>query len=104
MNKNDEFELKITDLGDDGAGIGRTFEAGPAENGTGFIWFVKDTMIGDRVIASAMKVKKNYGFARLIRILEPSPDRVQPRCPEARRCGGCQIQQVDYAKPGLRIL
>ena len=97
MNKNDEFELKITDLGDDGAGIGRTFEAGPAENGTGFIWFVKDTMIGDRVIASAMKVKKNYGFARLVRILEPSPNRVQPRCPEARRCGGCQIQQMDYA-------
>ena len=97
MNKNDEFELMITDLSDDGAGIGRTSEAGPAENGTGFIWFVKDTMIGDRVIASAMKIKKNYGFARLVRILEPSADRVEPRCLEARRCGGCQIQQTDYA-------
>ena len=96
MKKNEEFELKITDLSDEGAGIGRTYETGPEESGAGFIWFVKDAMIGDRIIAAATKIKKNYGFARLIRILESSPDRVTPPCPEARRCGGCQIQQMSY--------
>ena len=97
MKKNEEFELKITDLSDEGAGIGRTSETGPDDSGAGFIWFVKDALIGDRVLAAATKVKKNYGFARLVRVLEPSPDRVQPLCQEARRCGGCQIQQMEYA-------
>ena len=53
IRKNDEFELTITDMSDDGAGIGKN---------DGFIWFVKDAVIGDRVIAAATKVKKNYGF------------------------------------------
>ena len=87
IKKNDEFELKITDLSDDGAGIGRN---------DGFIWFVKDAVIGDRILAGATKVKKNYGFARLVRVLEPSPDRIAPECPIARSCGGCQLQQLNY--------
>ena len=90
IKKNDEFELKITDLSDDGAGIGRN---------DGFIWFVKDAVIGDRILAGATKVKKNYGFARLVRVLEPSPDRIAPECPIARSCGGCQLQQLNYDAP-----
>ena len=96
IRKNDEFELTITDLSDEGAGIGRTETTEPDGKTSGFIWFVKDALIGDRVLAAATRVKKNYGFARLVRVLEPSPYRVGPRCPEARRCGGCQIQQMDY--------
>jgi 23S rRNA (uracil1939-C5)-methyltransferase len=87
IRKNDEFELTITDMSDDGAGIGKN---------DGFIWFVKDAVIGDRVIAAATKVKKNYGFARLVRVLEPSADRITPACPVARSCGGCQLQQLEY--------
>ncbi len=88
IKKNDEFEIVITDLSDEGSGIGKT---------DGFTWFVKDAVIGDRLIAAATKVKKNYGFARLVRITEPSPRRTAPRCPIARQCGGCQLQQLDYA-------
>lgn len=87
MKKNDEFVIKIEDMSEDGAGIGRL---------DGYIWFVKDTVIGDVVRAGAMKLKKTYGFARLIEVLEPSPDRVKPRCPVARQCGGCQLQMMDY--------
>ena len=43
-----------------------------------------------------MKMKKSYGYARLMRILEPSAHRVEPRCPVARQCGGCQIQAMEY--------
>ena len=64
----------------------------------GYTVFVKDTVIGDKVQAKIMKAKKNYGYARLVEIMEPSKDRVEPRCAYARQCGGCQIQALSYEK------
>lgn len=87
IKKNDRFELKIEDMGENGEGIGRL---------NGYIWFVKDAVIGDEIEASAMKMKKNFGFARLIRVIRPSEHRVEEKCPVARRCGGCQMQAVAY--------
>lgn len=87
MKKNDRFVLKIEDMGENGEGIGRL---------DGYIWFVKDAVIGDVIEAGVTKMKKQYGFARLIRVIEPSEYRTEERCPSARRCGGCQIQVVDY--------
>ena len=60
--------------------------------------FNKDAVIGDTVEAKVMKAKKNYGYARLMEIIEPSPDHVEPKCPFARRCGGCQIQEMSYER------
>ncbi len=88
IKKNDEFELEITDMGNDGEGIGRY---------GGMAFFVKGAITGDRIIAGATKVNKNYGFARIVRILEPSPNRCEPECSLAGRCGGCQLQHIDYA-------
>jgi 23S rRNA (uracil1939-C5)-methyltransferase len=85
--KNDKIETVIEDISETGEGIGKT---------DGFTWFIKDTVIGDKVEAKAMKTKKSYGFARLERILEPSSNRVEPECPVARQCGGCQLQAMDY--------
>ena len=59
---------------------------------------MKDALIGDKIEASAMKMKKNYGFARLVKVLEPAPGRVEARCPVARACGGCQMQELSYAE------
>lgn len=87
MKKDDVFELNIEDMGDNGEGIGKLDE---------YTWFVKDAVIGDRIKAKAMKLKKHYGYARLMEILTPSPNRVTPRCPVARQCGGCQLQMLDY--------
>lgn len=87
MKKNDVFTVTIEDMGEDGAGIGKT---------DGYTWFIKDALIGDVIQASVMKMKKNYGFARLVKILEPAPGRVEARCPVARACGGCQLQELDY--------
>ena len=87
MKKNDSIELKIEDMGVDGEGIGK-YE--------GMTFFVKDAVIGDTICAGITKLKKNYGYARVQEILEPSPYRVQPECPLYARCGGCQIQAMDY--------
>lgn len=88
MQKNDILEFEIEDLSSEGLGIGH-YE--------GLAVFVKDTVIGDVVRAKVMSCKKNMAFARAEEILKSSPDRIQPRCPIARPCGGCQIQMMDYA-------
>ena len=88
-NKNDEFELEITDLGSTGEGIGKI---------DGYTLFVKDALIGDKVRVKVMKTKKNYGYARMLEIIEPSEYRVESECPVARQCGGCQLQHCSYEK------
>ena len=87
MNKNDKIVIKIEDIGVDGEGIGKT---------DGYTWFVKNALIGDTVEAVVTKVKKHYGYAKMLNIIEPSPDRVEPKCSVARQCGGCQIQELSY--------
>lgn len=87
IKKNDRFILKIEDMGENGEGIGKL---------DGYIWFVKDAVIGDVIEAGAMKMKKSFGFARLIRVIEPSEKRAEEKCPVARRCGGCQFQSMEY--------
>ena len=85
--KNDILTLKIEDIGHDGEGIGKV---------DGYTLFVKDAVIGDVVEAKVMKAKKNYGYARLMKVITPSPHRVEPLCPYAKQCGGCQIQTMSY--------
>lgn len=87
MKKNDTFQLQITDLGTGGEGIGKH---------EGMTFFVKGALPGDLIEAGVTKLKKTYGYARIVRILEPSEDRVEPICPVAGKCGGCQIMQMDY--------
>lgn len=88
--KNDQVCLEIADMGNGGEGIGRTSD--------GYTLFVKDAVIGDEIEAKIVKAKKNYGYGRLMRVLRPSPDRVEPRCPKAGPCGGCQLQALSYEK------
>ena len=89
FKKNDLLTVVIEDMGHDGEGIGK---AG------GYTLFIKDAVIGDTVEAKIMKAKKNYGYARLMKVLKPSPYRVEPKCPCARACGGCQLQFLSYEK------
>lgn len=87
INKNDEFELEIDDIGTEGEGIAHI---------DGYALFIKDAIPGDVVRTKVIKAKKNYGYGRLIEIVKPSKDRVEPVCPVARQCGGCQIQHLSY--------
>ncbi len=88
MQKNEVVKVKIEDIGVGGEGIGKV---------DGYTLFIKDAIIGDVVEAKVMKAKKNYGYARLMKVLTPSKDRVEEAvCPMARKCGGCQIQEMKY--------
>ena len=89
VKKNDLIEILIEDIGSNGEGIGKY---------QGYTLFVKDTTVGDRALVKVMKTGKTYGFARLIEIKESSPYRVQPRCPIAAQCGGCQLQHMSYER------
>lgn len=89
MNKNDILTVKIEDMSENGEGIGKH---------EGYTLFVKDACLGDLVRARITKPKKNYAFARLEELLEPSPFRVEPPCLVHRACGGCQLQTLSYEK------
>ena len=89
MKKNDRVILEITDIGIHGEGIGKL---------DGFPLFVKNALPGDRAEVVVTKVKPSYGYGKVLEILEPSPDRVTPRCPLSERCGGCQLQALSYEK------
>ena len=85
--KDDLLTVEITDIGNDGEGIGKI---------DGYTLFIKDAVIGDTVRAKIMKAKKNYAYAHLEEVITPSGNRVSPKCPIARPCGGCQIQNMSY--------
>ena len=89
LKKNDQVEITIEDIGSEGEGIGK-YE--------GYTLFVKDTVMGDRALVQVTKTGKTYGYARLMKLVKPSDFRVEPRCKVAARCGGCQLQHVDYQK------
>ena len=89
MKKNDMVVVTIEDIGINGEGIGKV---------DGYTLFIKDAVIGDKIEAKITKAKKNYGYARLMKVLEPSHNRVEAKCLVARQCGGCQIQELLYEK------
>ena len=85
--KNDIIVVSVEDMGADGEGIGKI---------NGFPFFIKDALIGDTVEARVTKVKRNYAYARLEKVMTPSSFRTEPVCAFHRQCGGCQIQALDY--------
>ena len=87
MQKNDEIEIEITDMTDEGSGIGRF---------CGMAVFVPCTAVGDKVRVLVLKVKKSYAFGKLLRVISPSPDRTENDCPSFNRCGGCVYRHISY--------
>lgn len=89
IHKNKIYDLIIHDLGRNGEGVGKIGH---------FVVYVPGALPGDRIQAKIVKLKKRYAFAKIDWILAPSPDRITPPCPIATKCGGCQIQSLDYAR------
>ncbi len=87
MNKGDIITTKIVDITAEGAGVGRV---------DGMAVFVDGCLPGDKVQAEVTKAKKSFAQAKCVSILEESHDRIQPACPYASRCGGCQLQEMSY--------
>jgi len=80
--------LTIEDIAFGGEGVGRVDD---------FVVFVPFVAIGETVEAELVEVKKRFGRARLLKVLEPSADRVAPACRYFGQCGGCQYQHIAYA-------
>ena len=83
----DHITLTIHDLAFGGEGVGRLDE---------LVVFVPFVVIGETVEAEVTELKKNFARARLLRVITPSPDRVEPQCRYYGACGGCQYQHVAY--------
>lgn len=87
VEKNKIYDVFVDALGSNGEGIGRL---------DGFTVFIEGALPGETVRVLMMKVKKSYGYGKLLEILKPSPERREPRCPVAKQCGGCQLQSLSY--------
>ncbi|WP_032122545.1 23S rRNA (uracil(1939)-C(5))-methyltransferase RlmD [Clostridium amazonitimonense] len=87
VEKNKDYVVDILSLGYEGEGIAKI---------EGFPIFVQGALIGEKVKIKVIKVNKNYAFGKLIEIINPSNGRVEPICSIYNRCGGCNIQHMDY--------
>lgn len=89
MNKNSIIKIRITDIADDGSGIGRY------EN---MVVFVRGMLPGEYGEVLIIKVTKSYAIGKIQKILEISPDRVNPPSCEgfSKGCGGCTFCHFSY--------
>ena len=87
VNRNDRLSVHVEDLTHDGSGVAKV---------EGYPLFIPGALPGEEVDIQVGKTLKNYGFARLLNITKPSPDRVKPPCHVFSECGGCQMQHLSY--------
>ena len=93
LRKNQIHTVRIEGCADGGAGVARV---------GGRVVFVAGALDGELCEALILKVGKAFAFAKLHRLLEPSPHRAVPDCPYFPRCGGCTWRHADYGEE-LRI-
>ena len=87
MKLNEIITINISDLAMGGEGVGKI---------GGLAVFVPDSIPGDELKVKLIEIKNNYSRGKMIEIIKPSPDRVAPKCPLAKECGGCQWQNISY--------
>lgn len=86
--KNDEVVIDIIGMNHDGEGVGRA---------DGYTLFVQGALPGEKARVKVLKTKKQYGYAKLLELVEQSPNRIAAPCPIYDQCGGCQLQHMSYA-------
>lgn len=89
LKRGQEIKLKISDLAFGGKGISKKDD---------LVFFVKDAIPNQEVIAKISKIKKKYAEAYSIETLKDSTDQVNPACEHFKWCGGCTTQQLDYQR------
>lgn len=87
VKKNDRKIVYIEDLTHDGNGVAKI---------DGYPLFIKGALPNEKVEIHVLKTLKKYGFAKVVEIIEPSPDRVDAPCIYFDKCGGCQLQHLSY--------
>ncbi|UHA74712.1 23S rRNA (uracil(1939)-C(5))-methyltransferase RlmD [Paenibacillus sp. 481] len=89
VDKNDVVVVDIIGLTHEGEGVGRV---------EGFTLFVNGALPGEKVRVLVLKVKKQYGYAKVVERLAASPHRIEAECEIYDQCGGCQMQHLSYAE------
>lgn len=87
IKKNAYFDIDIIDIGINGEGIGKI---------DNFTIFVDGALPNETVNIKIIKVKRNYGYGKLIKIINPSPYRINPLCENFGKCGGCNLLHLSY--------
>ena len=93
VQKGKKYEIEINSLGSSAEGVGRFKD---------FTVFVPYTLPGEKAEVLIEEVKKSYAKGRALQILRKSADRIEPKCAIYDRCGGCQLQHLNY-EAQLRI-
>lgn len=87
IKKNENYIIKISGISHEGQGVGRI---------DNFTVFVDGAIEGESVEVKIIKVTKTYAVGKLINIQKPSENREEPFCSVYKRCGGCNLQHMDY--------
>ena len=87
MEIKDKLKVEIVDISYDGYGVAKI---------DGYILFVDECLIGEKVLVEVTEMGKNYGFAKKLDIIHTSPYRVKPKCPHFGICGSCELLHLDY--------
>lgn len=85
-----EYTLRIEKMVQGGDGLARLED--------GRVCFVSGALPGELCKVRLTFQKKDFTKGRCIEVLEPSVDRVKPRCPLYGKCGGCSLQHLDSEK------
>jgi len=83
----EECDVRVDRLAVGGKGVGRR---------DGLVYFVERGLPGQLVRARVTAVKKRFAEARIVSVLEQSPDYAKPFCPHFHECGGCSWQHLNY--------
>lgn len=89
LKKNEEITLNIDSCTSLGSGVGRY---------NGLTVFVANTAPGDHVLAHIIKAKPNYAIGKLVKVIHPSPMRINPECNVSKSCGGCAFSHIKYSE------
>lgn len=87
VKKDSVYTLEITGMNHQGQGVAR-FD--------NFTVFIDGAILGEKVEVRIDNVKKTYAVGNLIKIINPSPNRINPACPVFPNCGGCSLQHLSY--------
>ena len=83
----DKLTLTVSDIAFGGEGVARLND---------FVFFVPWVALGEVIEAEIIEMKKQFGRAKLLKVLQPAADRVQALCRYFGECGGCQYQHIRY--------
>lgn len=87
LKKNDIIPLEITDVSNDGNGVGRY---------NGIAVFVPAVAVGDVISCRIVKVKSSYCYGKVENFTVYSPHRIESDCPVSKYCGGCCFRHISY--------